>query len=396
MRLYLLLFILAIMNCHAEGLSQNVTINGNNLSVKAVFRSVELQTGYVVFGRKELIANARPVTVRVQNMPLSEFLEMLVRDQPFTFRITEKNIILTPLRIPSSPVEAGTSMVNRDDSLVHYSGTVKSQSSGLPLPGVTVSVKGSQTGTATDESGRYQLDWKGGTLTLLFSYVGYIDQEITLQPNGRTVNDIQLVEKDSALEEVVTIAMGNQQSKRSIVGAVATIQTKELKQSPVANLSNALAGRLPGLFTVQSSGQPGEDASALYIRGISTYGSNKSPLVVIDGLPRSGVNFQQIDANEIESVSILKDASSTALYGIQGANGVIVVTTKRGKTGKPSVNFTAQNALQQPVRLPQLMSSYETAVYENTIARNDGEASKWSDEQLEKFRNGSDPYLYPN
>ena len=119
-------------------------------------------------------------------------------------------------------------------------------------------------------------------------------------------------------------------------------------------------------------------------------------MVVIDGLLRSGVNFQQIDANEIESVSILKDASSTALYGIQGANGVIVVTTKRGKTGKPSVNFTAQNALQQPVRLPQLMSSYETAVYENTIAKNDGEASKWSDEQLEKFRNGSDPYLYPN
>ena len=274
MRLYLLLFILAIMNCNAEGLSQNVTINGNNLSVKAVFRSVELQTGYVVFGRKELIAKARPVTVRVQNMPLSEFLEMLVRDQPFTFRITEKNIILTPLLIPPSLVEGVTSMANRDDSLVHYSGTVKSQSSGLPLPGVTVSVKGSQTGTATDESGRYQLDWKGGTLTLLFSYVGYIDQEITLQQNGRTVNDIQLVEKDSALEEVVTIAMGNQQSKRSIVGAVATIQTKELKQSPVANLSNALAGRLPGLFTVQSSGQPGEHASALYIGCTSTYGSN--------------------------------------------------------------------------------------------------------------------------
>src|SRR5690606_38539757 len=165
-----------------------------------------------------------------------------------------------------------------------------------------------------------------------------------------------------ALDEVVVVGMDNRQTKRSVTGAIATIQTKELKQSPVANLSNALAGRLPGLITVQQSGQPGEDGSALFIRGIGTYG-NSAPLVVIDGLPRAQADFNQLDANEIESVTILKDAASSSLYGIQGANGVVVVTTRRGGDNrKPTINFTTQQALQQPIRLPRMMDTYEQAL----------------------------------
>src|SRR5690606_14931895 len=165
---------------------------------------------------------------------------------------------------------------------------------------------------------------------------------------------------------VVVVGMNMRQTKRSVTGAMATIQTKELRQSPVANLNNALAGRLPGLITVQRSGQPGDDAANLFIRGISTYGPNRAPLVVIDGLPRGSGNFSNIDPNEVESISILKDASSSALYGIQGANGVIVVTTKRGGSNpRPSINVTSQFALQQPVILPKSMNSYELAVYTN-------------------------------
>ena len=172
----------------------------------------------------------------------------------------------------------------------------------------------------------------------------------------QTSFDIILEESSQFLDEVVVVGMNNRQTRRSVTGAISTIQTKELKQSPVANLSNALAGKLPGLITVQTSGQPGEDASSLFIRGVGTYGTS-NPLVVIDGLPRSQTDFNQLDANEIESVTILKDASSSSLYGIQGANGVIVVTTKRGvDREKPLISFTVQHAVQQPIRLPDRKS----------------------------------------
>lgn len=190
--------------------------------------------------------------------------------------------------------------------------------------------------------------------------------------------------------------MNNRQTRRSVTGAISTIQTKELKQSPVANLSNALAGKLPGLITVQTSGQPGEDASSLFIRGVGTYGTS-NPLVVIDGLPRSQTDFNQLDANEIESVTILKDASSSSLYGIQGANGVIVVTTKRGvDREKPLISFTVQQAVQQPIRLPETMSSYEQALYYRDMDMNDGQTERYTPEVLDIIKNGSDPYLYPN
>ena len=190
--------------------------------------------------------------------------------------------------------------------------------------------------------------------------------------------------------------MNNRQTRRSVTGAISTIQTKELKQSPVANLSNALAGKLPGLITVQTSGQPGEDASSLFIRGVGTYGDT-NPLVVIDGLPRSQTDFNQLDANEIESVTILKDASSSSLYGIQGANGVIVVTTKRGvDREKPLISFTVQQAVQQPIRLPETMSSYEQALYYRDMDMNDGQTERYTPEVLDIIKNGSDPYLYPN
>ena len=207
-----------------------------------------------------------------------------------------------------------------------------------------------------------------------------------------------VVLQDSAefLDEVVVVGMNNRQTKRSITGAVSTIQTKELVQSPVANISNALAGKLPGLITVQSSGEPGADASALYIRGLGTYGSS-APLVVIDGLPRNKADFDMLDPNEIESITILKDASSSSLYGIQGANGVVVVSTRRGGgNARPKISFTVQQALQQPIRLPETMNSYQQALYQRATDYNDGQPLRYTDEVLDIIKSGSDPYNYPS
>lgn len=264
---------------------------------------------------------------------------------------------------------------------------------GEPIIGASVIQDKTSNGAITDVDGSFSLNVPEGAKVVI-ACLGYQDNVITVGKQTHFVITLQ----DSAefLEEVVVVGMNNRQTRRSITGAVSTIQTKELIQSPVANISNALAGKLPGLITVQSSGEPGADAANLYIRGLGTYGSS-APLVVIDGLPRNKADFDMLDPNEIESITILKDASSSSLYGIQGANGVVVVSTRRGGgNAKPKISFTVQQALQQPIRLPETMSSYQQALYHRATDFNDGQPMRYTDEVLEIIKSGSDPYQYPN
>lgn len=268
-------------------------------------------------------------------------------------------------------------------------------SNGETVIGASVFQKGTSNGTVTSADGTFSIELDlsaGGYLEI--SCIGFQDQ--TLVADKRDWYEIVLEESTEFLDEVVVVGMNNRQTRRSITGAVSTIQTKDLVQSPVANISNALAGKLPGLITVQASGEPGADAASLYVRGLGTYGSS-APLVVIDGLPRNKADFDMLDPNEIESITILKDASSSSLYGIQGANGVVVVSTRRGSGNEaPKISFTIQEALQQPIRLPQTMSSYEQALYNRAVDYNDGQPMRYTDEVLDIIRNGSDPYQYPN
>lgn len=264
---------------------------------------------------------------------------------------------------------------------------------GEPIIGASVIQDKTSNGVITGVDGSFSLNVPEGAKVVI-ACLGYQDNVITVGKQTHFVITLQ----DSAefLEEVVVVGMNNRQTRRSITGAVSTIQTKELVQSPVANISNALAGKLPGLITVQSSGEPGADAANLYIRGLGTYGSS-APLVVIDGLPRNKADFDMLDPNEIESITILKDASSSSLYGIQGANGVVVVSTRRGGgNAKPKISFTVQQALQQPIRLPETMSSYQQALYQRATDFNDGQPMRYTDEVLEIIKSGSDPYQYPN
>ena len=264
---------------------------------------------------------------------------------------------------------------------------------GEPIIGASVIQDKTSNGAITGVDGSFSLNVPEGAKVVI-ACLGYQDNVITVGKQTHFVITLQ----DSAefLEEVVVVGMNNRQTRRSITGAVSTIQTKELVQSPVANISNALAGKLPGLITVQSSGEPGADAASLYIRGLGTYGSS-APLVVIDGLPRNKADFDMLDPNEIESITILKDASSSSLYGIQGANGVVVVSTRRGGgNAKPKISFTVQQALQQPIRLPETMSSYQQALYHRATDFNDGQPMRYTDEVLEIIKTGADPYQYPN
>jgi len=272
-----------------------------------------------------------------------------------------------------------------------------SDETGLPLIGVSVMEKEStgsaSNGTVTDLDGNYTLNAKKGQGELVFSYIG---MNSMVKPfKGNSVINIKLLSASINMNEVVVVGYGSQK-KVSVVGAISTVNTKELVQSPAANLSNALAGRLTGLTTVQNTGQPGKDDASLYIRGRSTW-VNSSPLFIVDGVERD--NFTQVDANEVETISILKDASATAVYGVRGANGVLIITTKRGMEQKAVVSLSAQYGFQSPTRLPNYLRSYETAKLRNESYINDGYSTDqlpFQASALEAFRTGSDPYHYPD
>lgn len=271
-------------------------------------------------------------------------------------------------------------------------GTVKDATNGQTLPGVNVTLKGTQRGTTTDVLGRYKIDVPNESAVLVFSFIGFETREVLVGTQSEV--NVVLSSSTQVLNEVVVVGYGKQK-RANLTGSVATIENKELKQSPVANLSNAVVGRVPGLIVKQPSGEPGNDGSTLLIRGISTSGDN-TPLYVIDGIPRQPSDFAQLDANEIESFTILKDAASSAVFGVRGANGVILVTTKRGKTGKTGISYTASYGIQQPTRLPNFLDSYDYATLYNEALRNSDKPEIYSVTDLQKFKDGSDPVNYPS
>ncbi len=271
-------------------------------------------------------------------------------------------------------------------------GTVIDQN-GEPLIGVNIVVKDKGTGTISDMNGAFRISDVPAGSTLTFSYLGYTTVN---KPVGTSsVLSVQMQEDRLNLEEVVVVGYASQ-TKATVTGAINSVKSEELLKTPVANLSNALAGRTSGLTAIQRSGEPGKDQSVLRIRGIATLNSGEQaePLVLVDGVER---NFNEIDPNEIETINILKDASATAVFGVRGANGVILVTTKIGREGKPSVSYTSNFALQNPTRLPQSVSSVEYAQLYNEAWRNDGNAEDiFSAEDIRLFSTGESPYTHPD
>lgn len=262
---------------------------------------------------------------------------------------------------------------------------VVSDEQGYPIPGATVMIVGTTTGTITNINGVYNLVVESGQ-SLGFSFIGMVSQQIEVT-NQKTI-DVSLMSEDIGLDEVVVIGYG-QKKKLTVTGSVSTINSEELLKSPTANVTNALAGKISGISAVQNTGQPGADEALLAIRG------NRDILVIVDGVERS---FSQIDPEEIESVSVLKDASATAVYGIRGGNGVLIVTTKRGEKGKAKISVSSSIGIQQPTILSEKSDSYTYAMAHNERAANDGTPEEnfvFGPEALEAFKNGGN-LLYPD
>lgn len=273
-------------------------------------------------------------------------------------------------------------------------GTVYDEKGGT-LPGVSVLVKGTTTAAITNAQGKYSIKAPADNAVLVFSYVGYANLELPVA--GKTVLDAKLSPDARSLNELIVVGYGTQK-KETVTGSISQIKGADLVKSPQPNLSNSLAGRFSGVIVNNRGGEPGYDGSNITIRGQATTGSN-SVLVVVDGIPGQIGGLERLDPNDIESVSVLKDASA-AIYGNRAANGVILVTTKRGKTGKPSISYSFNQGFSSPTRVPKLADAATYAQLMNEINFNStpsgGMNQSYSEAQIQKFRDGSDPILFPN
>lgn len=281
---------------------------------------------------------------------------------------------------PSSPVNAQTGKTK-------FTGVV-SDAKGNPLEGVTIQVKGTHEETLTNSDGSFSIEANEKDV-LLISHVGFKDQEVVLK-RGQSLA-ITISNSVNELDEVVVIGYGTQK-KATLTGSVSTVKGGEVLKSPAINVSNSLAGRLPGLIAVNTSGEPGYDGATLRIRGLNTFG-DPSPLIVVDGIP--GRSLERIDPSTIENISVLKDASA-AIYGAQAANGVILVTTKRGKIGKPTVNASFNQGYGRPTMLPKMADAVEYATMLNEIDLYANRPARFSQDDIIKFKDGSDQWGHPN
>lgn len=301
------------------------------------------------------------------------------------------SLIVALFILSTIQLSAGSSIHSKEISSQQQQRTVSgtvTDDTGDQLPGVTVVIKGTSKGTVTDIDGKYTISNIPENASLRFSFVGMQSQEVSV--GNQTVINIEMGLDAIGLEEVVAVGYGTQK-KATLTGSVASIGSEDIIKAPTTNLSNSLAGLIPGLSTMNRSGQPGGDNSTFLIRGNSTTGNN-TPLVLVDGVAEPG--WDNINSNDIESVSVLKDAAA-AIYGVQAANGVILITTKRGTRGKPVFDLTYNQGFVQPTRLPDMASAATLAEYGNEYLERTGFEPRYTDAEIQKFRDGSDP-RYPN
>ena len=281
---------------------------------------------------------------------------------------------------------------------VIYAQTIRGIVNGIdgPLPGASVQEKDESTnGIITSENGAFQLTLRGVTQTILVTAVGYQDKEINVNDIDSAFT-INMEQTAKGLDDVIVIGYGTTK-KITNTGAVTSVSAADVRNTPTPNIQNTLIGRAPGFISQQRTGQPGKSGAEFFIRGVNSLsGESQKPLIIVDDVEYTYDQVSQLDVNEIESFSILKDASTTAVYGIKGANGVLVITTKRGKTGKPVINFNTEHGLQTPVTNPNFLDAYTVAKLRNEALTNDGIALEFTDADLEHWRLKDDPYGHPD
>ncbi len=380
MRITIFLLFVSILQTFAnDAYSQKtkLSLGFSNTKLVDVLDEIENLSEFYFLYNEKLIDTEREVSVSAKNQKISEILDELFAGADVVYTITDRKIILSP---------AFLSEANQQQTSV--SGTV-SDNTGQPLPGVTVIIKGTTNGTVTNADGNYSISNIPDGATLVFSFVGMLTQEITV--GNQTDINVAMAGDAIGIEEVVAVGYGTQK-KVTITGSIAKVEGDELQVSPVVNFSNSLAGRLPGLVVVERSGEPGHDGAILRVRGSNTLGDN-SPLIVVDGIANR--SLEGINSADIESVTVLKDASA-AIYGAQAANGVILITTKRGLDGKPLISVTLNQGWSVPTVLPKMADAPTYAQMVNEVQSYRDRGPQYTAEEIQQYADGSDPWLYPN
>ena len=389
MKLIALLVSINITMVMGDGLAQTITLQVKDISLVEAMRSIQKQSGHSYFLKGKELANIR-VNADIKDLELSEAMSLLLQEKPADWVLEDGTIVIRPSIVEQVSIrpERKVKKTEVEEQERTITGKVTDAFDDTPISGVSVLVAGTSYGTTTDDDGIYELLANEGD-SLIFTYVGYDSQKIEVT-KVKIIN-VRLSEDSESLDEIVVVGFG-QQKKESLVSSVASISGEELR-APVGKLSNAFAGQVPGLISVQRSGEPGADAAEFWIRGMSSFAGGTSPLVLVDGVPRS---MNDIEPDEIESFTVLKDAAATAVYGAQGANGVVLITSKRGKIQKAMISYRGEASRLTPTRRPRYANSYDYLSLYNEALRNEGEETEFSDDVLELYRTGEDPDLYPS
>lgn len=358
--------------------AQDITATFRDRPLSDVVKELERQTGYSFIYETSDLKDISPVTASFQNVTVDSALRQIIKS-PLKYELKGKIVVIT------RSAEKQEAVVAKNGSTV-VSGVITDSATGETIPGVTVWVKDTQFGTTTDLDGAYTIEFKGNYGFLSVSSMGYQLEEVRLSSDAVQTINVSLKPDATMLEEAVAIGYGTQK-KASIVGAIATIDPSEMKV-PVSKMSNALSGRLSGVISVQQSGEPGS-GSSFWIRGISTFGANSNPLVLVDGIERS---LDLVDIEDVKDFSVLKDAAATAVYGVRGANGVILITTRSGEEGKPKVNFKHESGVVTPTRISEVVDGPTFCNLYNEAYGMD----YYSQDFINNVISGSDPDLYPN
>ncbi|SHJ42973.1 TonB-linked outer membrane protein, SusC/RagA family [Tangfeifania diversioriginum] len=397
MKLMTFLVLLGLVGSAADSYSQAAKFNlkMHNATVLEVFQQIEENSEFILLYNEKWVDVNRRVDVQVKNETVKEVLDQTFKGTQNVYKIYDRQIVVLKDDKTEVPVDV-RNQINESRNL--NSGAAQQQKavagvitdeSGHPLPGVTVLEKGTTNGTVTNTDGEYSLNISASSDTLQFSFIGM--QTMIVPVDDRTVINIVMQQETEGLEEVVVIGYGTQR-KGSVIGSVDRIETQQLKQ-PTRTISTSLAGRLAGVVSVQGSGEPGYDGADFWIRGVNTFTGNTSPLILVDGVER---DLDNVDPEEITDFTILKDATATAVYGVRGANGVVLITTKKGSIGEPDINLRMENSFSDPLELPDFVDGTTYMTMQNEALGNNGKNPLYSQETIQRTESGFDPNYYPD
>ena len=388
---YLLLFVFCFLVVALQakspvyGQAKTFTVSLKNVTLKEVISYVEKNSQYVFFFKPEVINQSTQISVSLKNATVKQLLDKVSEQANIVYEMKERQIVLKEKKVSEQSVSQKKRLLQ---------GLVKDEQ-GNPIIGASIQLKNTGTGVITDLDGLFQIQVTDKNSVIVISYIGYVTQEISV--GDRSSITIQLKEDTKSLEEVVVTAFDATQKKETMVGAIQQVRPAELKV-PSSSLSTSFAGRMAGVIAIQRSGQPGADGADFWIRGKSTFGDATGVLIVLDGVEISSSDLNALDPEVIESFSILKDATATAMYGTRGANGVMIVTTKSGQDLlKPIINFRLETSMSQLTSVPEMVGGVDyMKLYNEALTTRGITTGLYDDTKIRATEQGLNPLVYPN